>query len=144
MLGPDDFQRQMLTERLEGAQATDPRWAALARRLLDIGGELIAVWAEPDLSQLLDRGCEWPTEGARLAEGERSRCHHNVARLVLGGAAAEWVTGWALSEDGIWRQHSWAFDTVVVETTVPRVAYFGFAMSEAEQLRAARTLGVVA
>jgi hypothetical protein len=40
------------------------------------------------------------------------------------------VTGWALSEDGIWRQHSWGIDWKgrLVETTLPRTRYFGVYM----------------
>lgn len=43
-------------------------------------------------------------------------------------------TGYALSEDGMWRQHSWiiwhkARSNQIIETTVPRILYFGFVMT---------------
>ena len=48
------------------------------------------------------------------------------------------MTGYALSADGIWRQHSWlvAFDNedypYIVETTEERISYYGFAMTYEE------------
>ena len=44
------------------------------------------------------------------------------------------ATGYALSADGMWRQHSWLIhrkprSNRVVETTEPRILYFGFAMT---------------
>jgi hypothetical protein len=43
-------------------------------------------------------------------------------------------TGYALTRDGMWRQHSWVYTRsgTVVETTVKRVQYFGFIMNETE------------
>ncbi len=43
-------------------------------------------------------------------------------------------TGYALSRDGVWRQHSWCYtdNGVVVETTEKRVQYFGYVMTEDE------------
>ncbi len=59
---------------------------------------------------------------------EAGWCHRNVARV--------WVsrqpgivgigTGYALSEDGLWRQHSWGvLKNGILETTVARTKYFG-------------------
>ena len=44
------------------------------------------------------------------------------------------ATGYALSKDGMWRQHSWLVlrkcrSYKIVETTEKREAYFGFAMN---------------
>jgi hypothetical protein len=65
----------------------------------------------------------------------KSRCHENVARVwtrkrhgVLGIG-----TGYALSDDGLWRQHSWGVRREgVLETTVPRTKYFGLLLQEEE------------
>lgn len=47
------------------------------------------------------------------------------------------ATGYALSEDGLWRSHSWVVQPMprtlrVWETTVKRVAYFGVVLTEEE------------
>ena len=51
------------------------------------------------------------------------------------------MTGYALSDDGMWRQHSWCIcdageeyieDSIIIETTEKRLAYFGFIMDEEE------------
>lgn len=41
------------------------------------------------------------------------------------------MTGYALSPDGLWRQHSWAYgdNLMIYETTVERVMYFGVELS---------------
>jgi len=42
------------------------------------------------------------------------------------------MTGYAISADSLWRQHSWCYDRRrqrVVETTERRVAYLGFRMT---------------
>ena len=42
------------------------------------------------------------------------------------------MTGYALSDDGLWRQHSWGLltDDRVVETTVARLRYFGAILTD--------------
>jgi hypothetical protein len=43
------------------------------------------------------------------------------------------TTGWALSDDGLWRQHSWILrGKTVIETTETRVRYFGVTLTDAE------------
>jgi len=43
------------------------------------------------------------------------------------------VTGWALSNDGIWRQHTWLLKgKAIVETTSPREKYYGFVLTDEE------------
>jgi hypothetical protein len=76
---------------------------------------------------LLEQG--FLTCGAtKLKVMESSSCHQNVASVwtkkkfgIVGVA-----TGYALSEDGLWRQHSWGIlRDGVLETTEVRVKYFG-------------------
>jgi hypothetical protein len=58
-----------------------------------------------------------------------------VARLFhRNPAGTRIVTGYALSSDGLWRQHSWAMagDGGVVETTEERLLYFGYELTAAE------------
>ena len=54
-------------------------------------------------------------------------------------------TGYALSDDGMWRQHSWCIDkrprtTKIIETTEPRVLYFGYVLNDEETKRFIRRL----
>src|SRR3954453_21146479 len=63
---------------------------------------------------------------------QRSGCHRNVAKLWLRVPRRLFAngTGYALSDDGLWRQHSWGVkeDGTIVETTVVRLKYFGLVL----------------
>src|ERR1700687_1379667 len=66
---------------------------------------------------------------------EESRCHENVARVWTKRqeAVVGIGTGYAWSEDGLWRQHSWALlREGILETTVPRTKYFGLLLQGGE------------
>jgi len=63
-----------------------------------------------------------------------SSCHQNVASVWkkrrFGIVAI--ATGYALTQDGLWRQHSWGIlRDGVLETTVVRVKYFGILLQRA-------------
>jgi hypothetical protein len=106
--------------------------------LLSFGGERVLVRDyEEDLAKIVKRGYLRPGDPHRFAEGDTSRCHGNTA--CMWDAAEAWgggfkiVTGYALSPDGLWRQHTWGLENgVPVETTVPRTAYFGFELTDDE------------
>lgn len=118
-------QRDVLAKRLEAAAREQPAWRELHARLLALGGELVVVLPEPHLDLILARGRAWGATKERVP-GRRSDCHANVARLPSDRYAL--ATGWALSaSDGLWRQHSWGVNArgEPVETTEPRVAYYG-------------------
>lgn len=79
---------------------------------------------------LLERG--FLTAGPiRLKVMKSSSCHQNVASVwtarkfgIVGIA-----TGYALSDDGLWRQHSWGIlRDGVLETTTTRLKYFGIVL----------------
>ena len=83
--------------------------------------------------------CQVLNESIRLTnlkveqtQGSPSGCHQNSARLWSEGKGKT-ITGYALSDDGLWRQHSWinAGDHLI-ETTDPRVLYFGYSLTEVE------------
>jgi hypothetical protein len=49
------------------------------------------------------------------------------------------VTGYALSDDGLWRRHTWALEGErVIETTEPRVLYFGVRLEKEGAARFAK------
>ncbi len=65
---------------------------------------------------------------------ENSRCHDNCDKLYLRNEIANVYTGFALSSDGLWRYHSWGYDSddsgYIVETTEERLLYFGVKIYE--------------
>ncbi len=66
---------------------------------------------------------------------ENSRCHDNCDKLYLRNEINNVYTGFALSADGLWRYHSWAYDSddsgYIVETTSEeRLVYFGVKIYE--------------
>jgi len=120
----------------------------LEQKLLAHGGIRLAYRYEPDLQLLLKRG-ESFEERADLVPGESRQCHFNAARLWSAHKETlALVTGYALSEDGLWRQHSWLLrqkpnpgEARLIETTIRRVTYFGVILTETEAERFAQNNG---
>jgi len=119
-------------------------FARLANGLIDLGGWKVAAWDEndPDTPDILSRGQLWPGAGAIKVKGRPCGCHENSSRYWARHMDDTLlVTGYALSEDdGMWRQHSWCVvlgedGPRIVETTEPRLAYFGFVMTAEESVR---------
>lgn len=113
----------------------------LAVRLLGFGGTGLVRPRSPDrdVPTILERGQAWPGASAEIHPGRVSSCHGNSS-LLWAARQDDTVlaTGYALSEDGLWRQHSWcvavAGEPAAMETTEPRLLYFGFAMTVEESL----------
>lgn len=134
--------RDLLAERIVAPQPEQQRtfrehrddWEALSERVFAIGGDKIVMPLSPDddMQAILERGQLW-TGKPKMRRGKPCNCHKNSAYLFEDGVGLI-ATGYALSDDGYWRQHSWvvAHDGRVVETTTPRTAYFGVLFSEAE------------
>lgn len=115
----------------------------LHKKLLSFGGAYTVLpIAEIDLYRILERGQLWLGDNSKMVRGQPSQCHRNSGNLWAANKMHTIIcTGYALSEDGMWRQHSWLWDFTsqqIVETTEPRIAYFGFAMThdEAEKFSA--------
>jgi len=127
----EERRRLLLEER--------PELSILWDILLQAGGAEVVgqMENEAELDRLITRGFFQDGGGAKLMLGLPNRCHINAAcawrpehkKYVL-------VTGYALSEDGLWRQHSWLRDRKgrVVETTDPRLLYYGYEMALYEAL----------
>lgn len=135
-----DEERAFLDTRLADHLNAQPEFATLVERLLAIAGmHIVAPRApEPDIDILLARGQIWAGK-SRLIPGYPSRCHENAAYLYMRNAKRFCiVTGYALSNDGLWRQHSWIYDTAplkrlrTVETTERRERYYGVVLDQAE------------
>ena len=114
----------------------------LEQKLLAHGGIRMVYRHEPDIQLLLARG-KFLEEHADIVAGERGQCHCNVAHLWSEQREAlAIVTRYALSADGLWRQHSWLLrqkpgqdESRLIETTVSRGKYFGAILTEAEAER---------
>lgn len=111
----------------------------LRDRLLSFGGNIACMCLyDEDLEKIMERGQFWYGEHARMKKGEPSRCHQNSAYLWdANRGRCQIATGYALSNDGCWRQHSWVVQPLATkyriwETTEKRIAYFGFIMNDEE------------
>ncbi len=91
------------------------------------------VIAEPAVAYLIAQGELWVDPV--FLEMTPTKCHDNVQCLWREGELEGVYTGFALSEGGMWRSHSWGMRLVhdennepvweVIETTEPRLMYFG-------------------
>ncbi|MBV9613952.1 MAG: hypothetical protein JO031_00680 [Ktedonobacteraceae bacterium] len=111
----------------------------LEQKLLAVGGARMVYRYEPDLKRLLKSAVVF-NEPVESIPGEAHNCHSNVARLWRenrDGLAI--ATGYALSADGLWRQHSWLIffdmsggESKILETTIKREKYFGIILTSRE------------
>lgn len=135
----EEGQRAFLRGKLERAMDEDPRVRELRTRLLEIGGrELVWPRVEEDLGAILERGRPLNGTGAESIAGQPSRCHANVIAQWRDREGVTVMTGYALSDDGLWRPHSWCVrEGQVLETTDPRDWYYGFELTDEEILEMA-------
>ena len=117
----------------------EPGYRKLEKLLLGIGGDRVAFRPEPHLVNLLAHGRVFQTKSLVIEKGMPNGCHTNTAELwVRDYPDTSIVTGWALSDDGCWRQHSWGWrpeESVWVETTEPRKSGFGIELVGHEALK---------
>lgn len=145
-LDPDDRRRMiaLYEARLVDQDSEKPGYAEtfaeLATFLLSMGGDLVVPPMYPDgmLRRLLVDGLRFADVPLTVEAGEPRDCHVNVVRLWREGRASI-ATGYALSEDGLWREHSWGVrDGGVVETTEPRQCYWGVLINDEDAADYAR------
>jgi hypothetical protein len=104
--------------------------------LLNIGGWAVCLpKIDSDLEKIVGRGQKFPGR-SQLFLGQPSQCHSNSADLWdQNKDKLKICTGYALSRDGLWRQHSWCYhihNKIVIETTMKRIQYFGFVLEDNE------------
>jgi hypothetical protein len=114
----------------------NPKLIPLHTKLLEHGGNFAVLpVVEDDLDKLMEKGAIL-TFPVKLKKMAACACHRNAADLYRKNRRRYRIaTGYGLSDDGLWRQHSWAIDTYekcIVETTTERLKYFGFVMDKAE------------
>jgi len=110
-----------------------PELKRLQDILLSLGGDWVALQPEPDFKDLLNKG--------QLIKGKvifkpmaPCQCHSNCAQIWdKNPKTCRIATGWALSTDGIWRQHTWILKgKAVIETTELRTLYYGIVLADEE------------
>ena len=113
----------------------------LRKKLLSFGGEEVCIsYNDSDTLKILSYGKVWRGTKAVMNKGIPCRCHQNAAALFdMNPKRFRVATGWALSRDGVWREHSWGVDknipeetdgSHIVETTEKRLAYCGVVLNE--------------
>jgi hypothetical protein len=112
------------------------KWRRWCGMLLARGGDLVVPHRNPDadLDELVAAATDFPTP-ARSIGGDDGACHRNAAEVWARGEVPAIGTGYALSPDGLWRQHSWAVDgdgTVLETTSAERLAYVGVRLDSGE------------
>ena len=124
-----------------GSERGLPSDIKLRDKILTFGGyEACIQYQEPDIHEILTRGQFWYGDKYMFKRGQPIQCHRNSCNLWKANRDNHEIaiaTGYALSKDGMWRQHSWLIlrkprSVNVIETTEPRVAYFGFVMTDDE------------
>ena len=106
--------------------------ACLKAKLFAIGGHTISPEPCPFVSEIASHGVlvELPV---KLRQMDGNRYHHNVASLweqrKKHSRLKAIATGYTLSEDGMWRWHTFGLAaTHILETTMVRLQYFGMPM----------------
>ncbi len=116
-------------------QKFDERLYTLRDRLLSFGGESACLpMIEEDLTDILEKGQFWFGSGAKRMKGADSQCHRNSCDLYESNKDnldVRICTGYALSDDGMWRQHSWLIchsprSNQISESHEHRIGYYGF------------------
>ena len=108
-----------------------PDFTKLKNKLLSLGGEAVVPMYEEDLDKILERGKTFNDKKITMKKGYPSECHVNVG-LLHEATGCNVTTGWALSDDGLWRQHTWCTNKEIYETTEKREKYYGFVLDKGE------------
>jgi hypothetical protein len=144
----DPTRAAFIAERLERVSTLLPAYIDLRSKLLRTGGVEVVLppydeYSEAqrrrqdyDTRQIIVRGRSWPGTAAQLDPMKDSNCHYNVAILHQQGRGTI-TSGYSLSDDGLWREHSWlsvpkSDHEELVETTVGRLLYYGYLLSREE------------
>jgi hypothetical protein len=127
-------QKTFLEGRFRKAIVEQPELKQLKSLLLKIGGDFIVAppKEDPEVPRLLRAG--FLMSGPILLKPMKaSMCHQNISAVWTKGRKGliGIATGYALSEDGLWRQHTWGvMRDGVLESTEERLKYFGLLLQD--------------
>jgi hypothetical protein len=118
----------------DGCAPILPLMQKLKNILSVIGYALVLPHFEEDIIPLISRG-EFiqSSDEDILVEGEPIHCHSNAANLWSQNTnCMNLMTGYGLSDrGGIWTNEELSTD-IIVETTIPRILYYGYRMTPKE------------
>lgn len=129
-------------------------FSELESLLLSEGGDRVIDTFEEDLDALLERGEFHHPEDFdyQILKMNPSQCHQNSVSFYKNfindvdedglrnnsEEEIEIVTGWALSDNGMWVQHTWVMlliDNILIETTEERDMYYGIYLRGEELIK---------
>jgi len=122
----------------------NPHRQQLKHVLKTAGFAVIIDDEDETIDCMLTRGEFIEPKEAKYVAGYPNQCHYNSACYWSNNSdICSLMTGYALSSDGMWRQHSWcllqkdprsdkSIKDTVVETTAHRLLYYGFRLTNKE------------
>lgn len=118
----------------------DPNLFKLRAKLMSFGGEAVCLPdKDPCIQKVLRYGQLWIQDQVYCTPMVDNQCYINSLLLTEGDNSDLYMcTGYALSDDGMWREHGWVIDKKngnIVETTTKRVLYYGCVMNSIERER---------
>ena len=137
--------KTLLFGDFSGEEMVARYWDRMEKKLLQHGGESAQrPGCDPQIGAVLDRGSLFSGRQVRV-RGTPNECHANAGELWMQHEGAiSLCTGYALTKEGIWLQHSWCVTTVdhekrlILETTeVDWEKHFGCVLDEQESFRLA-------
>ena len=133
--------QQPLVKELKKILTSDKKFI-LPNEIKEIEKTYCVIWTFSDLNDTnLNRLIsDWffitqNTNDFIQVKWKQSNCHENSYLLVKNSPEnLEVMTWFALSDDWLWREHSWIINEVwdIIETTVPRVAYYWYILNKYE------------
>jgi hypothetical protein len=135
-------QKQFLTQRRRMWCKKFSVMSKLRKKLLALDGDEVVINALSEqgmkdqaatAERVLREGSLFSGKDAITMRGGNNACHDNVQMLLDAGAIPRGWTGWALTNDGLWRFHSWGTRRTgrVIETTEERIKYYGVEIESA-------------
>lgn len=117
----------MMFEHDKEAILADGRYNLLESKLLAIGGKRLVYMPTPLLDEIVAQGFLFEYDQIGIVSGLPNDCHENALKVVKSyPETCRLAHGFGLSEDGLWRNHSWVMrEKSLIETTVPRIKYYG-------------------
>ena len=129
-------QKVFLKQKFKQVSKEQPQLKEVRKMLLKKGGVELVAQFEEDIDMIITRGVFRDGKNSVLCKKDPIQCHRNSALLWDSNKKRyTLMTGYALSDDGLWRQHSWVWDKDkqrIIETTEKRKTYYGFPMTDNE------------
>jgi hypothetical protein len=128
----NDYMQESRKEQQQWAKKNNLAIDAVKAKLFKIAGSRISPQPYEFITVLAEYGQQIDL-AVKFRPMERNSCHYNVSLLWQQRSERSRLraiaTGYALSEDGMWRPHSWGLTrTYILETTIERCEYFGIVM----------------